>query len=503
MVSPMKIPGRPQDWFLDVALLSLAIFFIYQNNLSNAFIVTSDDSTEVFLNSQLSQVSWDGIVELFTKPRAIGAFAPIKNLTFLANYSVKEQMDPLWFHLGNDVIHWLTVVVCYAFLQVLTKSRSISLFASLVFAVHPSHSAAINHVASRGHLLVGLFALTTLFFFLVASEAESKIVAGQPRWKSLVLYVLSYLSFGLGVLSFPTIWTVPFVLLVHEAFSSHGKPQAGWGRMSRLLCFLPFFVIQALYMAVHHHVQPLSDLTFSWNVYGASYLYRWMDLLYGYLFLSIVPPQHDLADARFLISTHSVSVAAWHLVLLAIVALAIIRLARIEEVKQWVPLAVALWMIPLLPHLIFAYVNPDNQATSQRYLYLPSLGIYVLAVGIWWAALRRLITRTAVCQWVFCVTMLVLIAGLSLSSSGRVYLWKSDGALFTSFLSKAEEDLQPQALLWLAAFDCFENRKESCAHTLERADALLTNIRKVRDGTYFANRHTVVRTMLRNLSNVQ
>ncbi len=96
-----------------------------------------------------------------------GANTNLYRPLLLASVSLDAHLYGDWvasFHLTNIFLHLLVTILVYGFLLQLLRitygqSLSASLFAllaTLVFAVHPVHTEAVNSIFNRSELLVAL-----------------------------------------------------------------------------------------------------------------------------------------------------------------------------------------------------------------------------------------------------------------------------------------------------------------------------------------------------------
>ena len=97
--------------------------------------------------------------------RSTGDFyRPVQNVSFMLDAQVSGQK--LWmFHLTNLIIHILTCIALYYFLQLLTLKRFTAFILALLFAVHPLFASDIGWVPARADVLIGLEGILLFFTF--------------------------------------------------------------------------------------------------------------------------------------------------------------------------------------------------------------------------------------------------------------------------------------------------------------------------------------------------
>ncbi len=145
-------------------LIIIAVTFLtFYNSLSNEFVF--DDESVILNNSSIQSLS--SIPKYFTADegfhKVIGRYyRPLVSATYAADYSI-WGLNPFGFHMTNIIIYIIACLLLFRIFSVLFwryKFRNLfSLFATLIFAVHPVHTEAVSWVSGRTDSLV------TMFFF--------------------------------------------------------------------------------------------------------------------------------------------------------------------------------------------------------------------------------------------------------------------------------------------------------------------------------------------------
>ncbi len=91
-------------------------------------------------------------------------YRPIQNVSFFLDASVSKE-KPWMYHLTNLIIHLLTCVSLYFFLQFLDFKRLTAFLVTLLFAVHPLFASDLAWVPSRGDILIGLLGILLFMSF--------------------------------------------------------------------------------------------------------------------------------------------------------------------------------------------------------------------------------------------------------------------------------------------------------------------------------------------------
>ncbi|HEX7518372.1 MAG TPA: hypothetical protein VF345_13915 [Chthoniobacterales bacterium] len=195
------------------ALLVVALVFAaYAPALRNGFVW---DDTALILRDPLIR-SWRLIPEgfqhfLFTDATASDFYRPIQRLTYTLDYGA-FAFRPAGYHLTNIVCHLAATLALLLLAGELLgsfgieerKRRRIAFFATLAWAIHPVHTAAVVYVSGRADPLAAAFGFLGLY-----SGIRSLRTNGVNRWILLfaagALFLLSALSKETGIV-FLLLW---------------------------------------------------------------------------------------------------------------------------------------------------------------------------------------------------------------------------------------------------------------------------------------------------------
>jgi tetratricopeptide (TPR) repeat protein len=192
--------------------LAALIFAVYAPALRNGFVW---DDTALILRDPLIR-SWRLIPEgfqhfLFTDATASDFYRPIQRLTYTLDYGA-FAFRPAGYHLTSIVCHLAAALALLLLADELLglfgieerKRRRIAFFATLAWAIHPVHTAAVVYVSGRADPLAAAFGFLGLY-----SGIRSWRTNGVNRWILLfaagALFLLSALSKETGIV-FLLLW---------------------------------------------------------------------------------------------------------------------------------------------------------------------------------------------------------------------------------------------------------------------------------------------------------
>jgi len=375
----------PVSRWVPVGCLSLVLavtFLTYLDTLWFQFV--HDDEYQILGNAFLR--SWRFLpryfsadVWAFRHPDIPGNFyRPLFLLWLRFNY-VLFGTNPWGWHLTTVLAH-LGATLCVFFLaRRLLADWVAALYASLIFGLHPIHIEGAAWVSGVPEPLLAVLIIPSYLCFL--RSQEKTVRSGAWLIASLGLYSLAMLmketAVILPALIFASCW-VGWKSATHGWFENWPRrlKDSFWSAAPYLGLTAPYFVARYLVLKGFQH--PSVNLPF------VTTISTWPSLLWLYLRHVFWPvglhPFYDL--------TYVVHPGLRNAVLPAVpVALAILLLAWWAKRSVQVALA-SLWLVlPILPTLN-VQIFGNGFFAHDRYLYLPSAGISILAA----LALRRLKT---------------------------------------------------------------------------------------------------------------
>jgi tetratricopeptide (TPR) repeat protein len=385
-------------------------------------------------------------------------------------------LKPWGHHLTSVLLHAVNTVLVFLLLRSLTGALWRSLLVAAVFGLHPLHVESVAWVSERKDVLSTFFALLTLWAYAryaqcvtsgkwqvtrtetAATVPDSSRVLRHPS----LFYWLALVFFALGLMSKPMLVTWPFVMLLLDywplgrvagdgwrvAGGKNGKPSTlnpvkGRGRVAKFyaalrgstlnqLLFekLPFFGLAAVTCIVTFVVQNHSgamkmvqNLPLGARSGNALISYcRYLGKLFWPADLAIFYPHPGYWPLEQVLLAGGL--------ILGFSALLFVKRRRFPFLLMgW------LWFCGTLVPVI-GLVQVGEQAMADRYTYIPSLGLLILAI---WGACE--LTR----RWRYQVIALsavgwaaiILCLGLTRQQLGY---WQDSETLFQHVLAVTENN---------------------------------------------------------------
>ena len=116
-------------------------------------------------------------------------------------------LNPGLHHLTNVVLHALNTLLVFIVFRTMTGREGPSAFVAALFAAHPLHVESVAWIAERKDLLSACFWLLTMWAYVAYVRR-----GGARR------YVLVVVTLALGLMAKPMLVTLPFVLLLVDAW---------------------------------------------------------------------------------------------------------------------------------------------------------------------------------------------------------------------------------------------------------------------------------------------
>ncbi len=375
--------------------------------------INFDDPNYVSANSIIQAgLTRDSVRWAFTTVHASN-WHPITWLSHMLDCQL-FGLDAGAHHLVNVGFHATNALLLFVLLWQMTGTTGRSAVVAGLFGLHPLHVESVAWIAERKDLLSAFFGLLTLLAYVkyVRSKNEiskPKVHASSSRpWR---WYVLALLLFALGLMSKPMLVTWPFVMLLLDYWPlariqhlslrlatgpSAPKPAkccperpvpetasnsaAIWPLIREKL---PFFALTIGSCIITFLAQHRGGAVASLDLYPpGSRVMTAISAYFGYVkktlwpaHLSIVYLPPDQWDIVFVLCAA--------LVVAAITAVVCLNAAtRSYLATGW------FWYLGTLVPVI-GLVQVGNQSMADRYMYLPSIGLFIMITWTGWALLEK------------------------------------------------------------------------------------------------------------------
>lgn len=411
----MRARRRPET-LLAGALLAGVVLAALAPVVGNGF-VNYDDDLYVTENEEVRDgPTMEGARWAFTTGHAAN-WHPLTWLSHMLDWRLFGE-SPAGHHGTSLLLHVAGTLAFFAFLRGATGSVWRSALAAALFGIHPLHVESVAWIAERKDVLSGLLAMLALLAYLR--------YARSPR---LPAFLATAAALALGLLAKPMLVTLPFLFLLADAWPLERRLPA-----RRLLAEkVPLLALAAAAGAATLLAQRSGLATGSFEQYPlglraanavascADYLARTVrprGLAVFYPYPAAGVPLWKVAASAFLLA--------------ALTAAAV----RFRRRFPYLFFGWLWYAVSLLP--VIGLVQVGEQASADRYTYLPLAGIFVAAA--WggrdlaaWAG-SRLGSERGGLRLAAAAAAAVVVA-LALLARGQAAVWKDSFTLFEHALA--------------------------------------------------------------------
>ena len=409
MFDKINIRILKQVWILCILLLIVTTVVFWQVHRHE--FVYFDDGVYVTQNPHIqSGISLKGILWAFSTTYA-EFWHPLTWLSLMLDYQI-YGLNAGGYHVTNLILHALSVLLLFLLFHRMTGAVWKSAFVAAVFAIHPLRVESVAWVAERKDVLSAFFWMMTLRVYVYYCE--------KPVFKR---YLLVMACFACGLMSKSIVVTLPVVMMLMDYWplnrmQSHDRKNSGAQKKNKLPLWslkekIPFFILSVVFSVLTIYAQhgksdihPLVSRLANAPVSFVRYLGR------------ILWP-HDMA----LIYTFPEHLSLWQ-VGGATLLIVLMSAAVIYRVKR-LPFLFVGWFWYAVSILPVIGIITIGDPMADRYIYLPSIGISIMAAwGIPFLydhlSLRKIILFPAA------VIFLLVLSVLAWKQCGY---WKNNTAL--------------------------------------------------------------------------
>ena len=333
---------------------SLALL-TYLSAVPNAF-TNWDDRALALAEPSARTLSMSSVSRILREP--IGrTYLPLRKLSYLADYALWGQAA--WgYHLTNVLLHGANSALVLVVASRLCGSLRMGLLVACLFAVHPVQTESVAWVAGRRDVLSALFYLAGVAWYLRAMVGRERALA------AVGLLLLACLSKGTSVV-------FPAMALVLEWFwpgRTPGREPRRWVRQAGV------WAVAVAMIVVHVSVGRAKGVIQPAHGGSAAANAVTMSKAFGCYVAAMAWPLHLSARHAFPPTT----ALAWLAAPAAFALLTVLSLVR----RRWrlAGICLAWFAVGLAP--VSGILFPLSHPYAERYLYVPGLGLLILAARV-------------------------------------------------------------------------------------------------------------------------
>jgi protein O-mannosyl-transferase len=457
-IHPQK--GKPISLVVFGFLLFAGTLILYSPVREHDFI-NFDDAEYVVNNSHVkSGLTWDTLRWSVTS-REQANWHPVTWWSHAADYELFGP-DAGSQHIVNVIIHAANALLLFLLLNSATGASGASFVVAAMFAWHPFNVESVAWIAERKNVLCTFFFLSTLavYGWFVHKPSAKRLTAVCG------IFILALAAKPMAV-------TLPFVLLLLDYWplrrvlgwtdrTDDSIPQRSFSQL--LLEKIPLFLLTAAASVATVWAQSTDALrtTQAFPLYAR--LANALDSYVVYLAKTFWPFGFGLFYPH-----PGSSISIWKPVFAAVLLLAIGISAWIKRTK--LPFLIIGWLLflgVLFP--MIGAVQVGDQAMADRYAYLSTIGLFIMAV---WGA-TKLLDKLRAGKRVRFGLATILLALLCFLTAQQISYWENSVSIWSHTLDVTGANALAERKLGLAFVAQGDSEKASAhfinAVSLDPAD---------------------------------
>jgi len=407
-----------------ICLLLASLTFLLYWDLTNHQFINVDDNVYVVDNSYVkSGLNQESVRWALTTTKA-EFWHPLTWLSYMLDTQL-FGVNPGGYLFTNLVLHVLNSLLLFFILRTMTGASLQSAFVAALFAIHPLHVESVAWIAERKDVLSTMFWMLTMGFYI-----------GYVKRPGFLRYLLVLITFVLGLMAKPMLVTLPFVLLLMDAWplnrlNYQTSPKGQISSFLRLAAEkIPFLTISAAASAMALVAQKRSGGLVSPDHYPVFDRIANAIVSYiGYIGKMIWPK--SLAVFYPFPKDFSAMLVAGSLLALIFISVLAIRWARQYPffIFGW------LWYVGTMFPVI-GLVKIGDFGMADRYTYIPLTGLFII---IAWG-IPEIFKNYRFKKNILSTAALITLISFSFVTFSQVRYWTNSMTLFQHALRVTENN---------------------------------------------------------------
>ena len=382
-----------------LAIPAISFFPCLKNDFLNW-----DDQQYVTENKTITELSWRNIETIFDWTY-MGHYHPLTILSYSVEYRF-FKLNPFIYHLTNLILHLMNGLLVFCLMMMLKGGVLTSLVVSLLFGIHPLHVESVAWISERKDVLYSLFFLGSMVVYLTYLKTRGK----RFYFLSLFLFLLSLLSKSMAV-------TFPLVLFLCDYLFDRKFDRKSLVEKIPFLAIAFIFGIMAFFAQGSPEIMSQKPSSpFSKNIFIISeVLISYFPKLIFPIKLSCIYP-YVKGSAGF-----------WSYVYLTTIIGCLIAGILLGKYNKKITFGTLFFYITILPTL-------PAENIADRYLYIPSIGIFFIAAeGFYWLY-RSKLEPIKIVKPILAILLIGILSTFSFLTWERCQVWRDSLSLWNDVL---------------------------------------------------------------------
>ena len=427
-------------------LISLFIFgfLLYANTIGHdytvddAIVITDNDFVKEGFSGIGKILKHDTFLGFFKVEKSLvagGRYRPLSLVTFAIEYQFFGA-NPMISHFVNVLLYALTGMLLYLIVLQLfgskktTEAYFVAFVTALLFLAHPIHTEAVANIKGRDEIMALLGSLGALFFALkyALNGQVSKLI-------------LASICFFLGILSKEnTITFLAVIPLTMYVFTKVKATKIGIATGALVVFAVLFLIIRqtilgdAASFSANTNMELMNNPYLKWN--GSQYvaftaMEKFGTIFYTlgkYLVLMVFP--HPLTHDYYPAQVPMMTFGDWQ-VILTVLTYAGAGIYALLQLPKRNPIAFGILYFIATLSVVSNLVFPIGTNMSERFLYMPSVGICLIAAVLLYKMTDKRLANMGDLKLALPILALFVV-GFSAKTFVRNMAWKDNYTLFTT-----------------------------------------------------------------------
>jgi tetratricopeptide (TPR) repeat protein len=428
--NPRQVFGRrvaSRSNLLVLAVLAV-VTLTYANHFQNSFHF--DDFHTITDNPSVRDLR--NVPRFFTDAQTFSirpetqTYRPLVSTSLALDYRLGNGYNVFWFHLSTFFWFLILLVALYALFSAILsavrddpRNRSIALFATAWYGLHPAMAETVNYIIQRGDLYSTLGVIGGLTLY-----------ACVPRLRKYGIYLIPV---ALGALSKPPALIFPVLLFFYIWYFE------GEAKLDRILAAfrkcVPAFLLCALLGWLQIAMTPQSYApggppAWSYIIVQPFVWLRYFVAFFAPVRLSVDPELHDL-------STLKVQTALGFLFVAVLIALAYMTARR--AALRPISFGLVWFMVASLPTSLY----PLSEIENDHRMFFPFVGLVLAVTYAAALAIETYLRRTGgrFAARIILALALVVLCVYAYGTYRRNEVWRTEESLWY-------DDIQKNPYFW-------------------------------------------------------
>jgi hypothetical protein len=345
--------NRHRTWWQSSVLVVLGMVVFWPS--ASFDFVNWDDPAYLEHNELIKGWSWQNLKGIATEV-VTRNYAPLTIFSFLVEHTL-WGLNPAGYHITNIILHAINGILVFLLVRRLSESTFVGWMTAALFLVHPVQIESVVWTSSRKGLLCSMFMLGAMLARMKPQPTS------RDEGRYVFLLALALFSKAHAVV-LPPIMLLYDLLVRKKSFPEALPRQVIPGFMSLLLLMLTTGAQNSVLGGVRGHMSLgllhilAVDVTILWQYMAMLFCPTDLCLMYD-------PPTSGI----------------WPQVLIGIAGLVVVGLGlwRIRRTHPLWILGACSFFLLLFPMLNFFRITT---LMNDRYLYLPSIIVFAMAVSV-------------------------------------------------------------------------------------------------------------------------